>query len=246
MWIPSWLGETYSRLYLELGCELFTFKEALSLLGVDENRLSVAFSRLHKHRVLLVFKAGKPRLYRLIDPRGLILLASGFISNIDKIAQERYVKVLCDCAYLLSRSLKLTSLVLYGTVARGTAGESSDIDLLVVSNDFSGSIGRRIGMLMGVEEKLGDELDWLRKHGVYTGFSFLPLREEEAVRKPLLFLDMTEDAIILYDKDRFMEKVLTELRAELLKLGAKRIFIDKENWYWDLKPGYRFGEEIMV
>jgi len=62
----------------------------------------------------------------------------------------------------------------------------------------------------------------------------------------LLFLDMTEDAVILYDKDRFLERVLTEFKAELLRLGAKRVFVDKENWYWDLKPGYRFGEKIMV
>lgn len=246
MWIPAWLGGVYTRLFLGFECELFTFKDALELLQMGENRLSVAFSRLHKKRVLLVFDEGRPRRYRLLDPEGFILLASEMIKNLDKVAQERYVKVLCDAFQIFSRSLRLTSLAVYGSVALGTARNNSDIDLLIVSNDFSGSIGRRIGLLFQLEKKLGDELAWLRRHGIYTSLSFYPLTEEEVSRKPLLFLDMTEDAVILYDKDRFLERVLTEFKAELLRLGAKRVFIDKEKWYWDLRPDYRFGEEIMV
>ncbi|MEM2087375.1 MAG: nucleotidyltransferase domain-containing protein [Thermoproteota archaeon] len=246
MWIPAWLGEVYSRLFLRFESELFTFKDALDFLKIGENRLSVAFSRLHKNRVLLVFDGGRPRRYRLIDPRSFILLASGAVRNLHMVPQERYVKVLCDAFQVLSRSLRLTSLAVYGSVARGTAKENSDIDLLIVSNGFSGSIGRRIDMLYRLEEKLENELAWLRRHGVYTSFSFYPLTEEEASRKPLLFLDMTEDAVILYDEDQFLERVLTEFKAELLRLGAKRVFIDKENWYWDLKPDYRFGEEIVI
>lgn len=240
------MGEIYSRLFLRFENELFTFNEARVFLNTDENKLSVAFSRLHKHRILLVFNDKRPRLYRLMDPRGLVLLASGLIKNLDKISQERYVKVLCDAFHLLSHSLRITSMALYGTVARGTARDNSDIDMLVISNDFSGSIGRRIDLLLQVEKGLEDELSWLRRHGIYTGFSFYPLTEEEASRKPLLFLDMTEDAIILYDKDRFLERVLTELKAELLRIGARRIFVGEEKWYWDLKPDYRFEEEIIL
>jgi predicted nucleotidyltransferase len=246
MWIPTWLGEIYAGLFLKFENELFTFSEAREFLKIDENKLSVAFTKLHKHRILMIFNDKRPRLYRLIDPRGLILLASGLIENLSKVLQERYVKVLCDAFYILSHSLRITSLALYGTVARGTARENSDIDMLIVSNDFSGSVGRRVDLLLQVEKGLEDELSWLRRHRIYTGFSFYPLTEEEASRKPLLFLDMTEDAIIFYDKDRFLEKVLTELKAELLRIGARRVFIGDEKWYWDLKPGYRFEEEITL
>lgn len=245
MWIATWLGEIYSRLFLKFENELFTFREALDFLKMDENKLSVAFSKLHENRILLVFHKKRPRQYRLINPRNFILLASGTIKNLHNIPQERYVKALCDAFYVISRYLSLTSLAVYGSVARGTARENSDIDLLIVSNSFSGSIGKRIDALYRLEEKL-EELTWLRKHGIYTGFSFYPLTEEEASRKPLLFIDIIEDAVILYDKDQFLEKVLTEFKAELLKLGAKRVFVDKDNWYWDLKPDYKFGEEIMI
>jgi len=246
LWLPAWLGEVYARLFLAFQAELFTYRDALELLKIDENKLSVALSRLHKERVLLVFDRGRPRRYRLLDPRGFILLASGAIRNLDRIPQERYVKALCDAFHVLSRSLRLTSLAVYGSVARGTAGEVSDIDLLVVSNDFSGSMGRRLEGLCRLEGELEDELAWLRRHGVHASFSFYPLTEGEASRRPLLLLDMVEDAVILYDRDRFLEGVLTELKARLLKLGARRVFIDEGSWYWDLKPGYRFGEEIDI
>jgi len=146
----------------------------------------------------------------------------------------------------MSKSFSLSSLAVYGTVARGVARKDSDIDFLIVSNDFVGSLGSRAERLFKVEELLGSELAWLRKKGIYTSLSFYPLREEEAEKVPLLFLDLTEEAVILYDKNRFLERILTDFKAKLLKLGAKRTFINKEKWYWDLKPDYKFGEEIPI
>lgn len=246
MWIPSWLGEPYSKLYTRFKSELFTFQEAKGFLSFNENKLAVAFSKLHSHRILLIFKAGRPRLYRLLDPQSFILLASGAIQNLNNIVQERYVKLLCDAFRFTSKLFDLSSLAVYGSVARGVAKGNSDVDVLMVSNGFVGSLGSRIEGLYKFEEGLKDELAWLRKHDVYTSLSFYPLREEETERVPLLFLDLTEDAVILYDKNRFLERILTCLKARLLKLGARRIFINKENWYWDLKPDYKFGEAIPL
>ena len=239
------MGEVYSRLYTRFEGELFTFRGARDFLSFDENKLAVAFSKLHSCRILLVFE-GRPRSYRLLDPQNFILLASNTIQNLDKITQERYVKLLCDAFRLTFKSFDLSSFAVYGTVARGVAKKNSDVDILIVSDDFVGSLGSRIEGLLRVEERLREELAWLRKRDVYTSLSFYPLREEEAERIPLLFLDLTEEAVILYDKNRFLERVLTDFKAKLLRLGAKRVFIDKENWYWDLKPDYKFGEEIPL
>lgn len=240
------MGELYSKLFLRYDSGLFTFRDAEEYLQIDKNKLLVAFSRLHKARILLIFDRKRPRLYRLIDPRGFIILASGLIKNVDKIKQERYIKLLCDALYALNRSLNLTSVALYGSVARGDAKENSDIDILVISNDFHGSIGKRIEVLFGIEKEVRDELKWLRDRKIHTNFSFYPLREEEALRKPLLFLDMIEDAIILYDKDRFLEAVLAELRTEVLRLGARRVYMERDKWYWDLKPYHKLREELVV
>jgi hypothetical protein len=246
MWFPAWLGEIYAKLFSEFGVELFTFREAMKLLNSNENKLAVAFSRLHSSRVLLIFEGKRPRLYRLLDPENFILLASEVVQNLRKIAQERYVKLLCDCFRSVREMFELSSFAVYGSVARGVAERHSDIDVLVISNDFSGSIGSRIDQLCKAEDKLKDELSWLRRHDIYTSLSFYPLREDEAKKTPLLFLDLTEEAIVIYDKNNFLKNVLTELKAKLSRLGGRRIFIDEKRWYWNLKPDYRFGEEIAI
>jgi hypothetical protein len=63
------------------------------------------------------------------------------------------------------------------------------------------------------------------------------LTAEEAREIPPLFLDLTEDAVILYDKDNFLKVLLTKLKAKLQEIGATRIWIGSK-WYWKLKHGY--------
>jgi predicted nucleotidyltransferase len=246
MWFSRWLGECYSRLYVRFGQELFTFSEARDFLSFDENRLSVAFSRLHSKRVLLVFDRGRPRLYRLLNPENFLFLASGAVKNVDKIASERYLKLILDCLRVLLKTVDLESFAVYGSVARGSASQCSDVDILLVSDSLEGSLASRVEKLCQVEGMLEEELKWLRKHSVYASLSFYPFRRNEARRLPLLFLDLTEEAAILYDENSFLEATLLELKRKLLKQGAKRVMVDKKHWYWDLKPDYRLGEKVEV
>jgi len=246
MWVPKWLGECYSRLFAHFGQELFTFQQAKELLSVSETNLAVAFSKLHSKRILLIFNCGKPRLYRLLDPENFVLLASETIKNLDKIPQERYLRLICDCFRQISEMLNVEAFAVYGSVARGSATANSDVDILLISEDLSGSLGSRIKKLYDIEATLQEELGWLRRHNIHTGLSFYPLRKNEAQRLPNLFLDLTEEAVILQDKNRFLESTLLELKMKLLKMGAKRVFIDKQQWYWDLKPDYEFGEKVAI
>lgn len=231
---------------MRFGQELFTFSEAGQFLSFDENRLSVAFSRLHSRRVLLVFDRGRPRLYRLLDPENFLFLASGVVKNVDKIASERYLKLILDCLRVLLKTVDLGSFAVYGSVARGSASKCSDVDILLVSDSFEGSLGSRMEKLYHVEGMLEGELKWLREHGVYTSLSFYPLRRDEAQRLPMLFLDLTEEAAILYDENSFLEATLLNLKRRLLKQGARRVMVDEKHWYWDLKPNYRFGEKVEI
>jgi hypothetical protein len=56
---------------------------------------------------------------------------------------------------------------------------------------------------------------------------------------------MTCDAKILYDKDGFFTKVLSNLRDRLNELGSKRIFRGNA-FFWDLKPDYKPYEDIII
>ena len=246
MWIPRWLGEIYSKLFLRFETGLFTFSEAVEYLGVDAGKLAVAFSKLHSGRILTIFKRSRPRIYRLLDPSNFLLLASGKIKNVEKLKQERYLPLVLRSFRQASKTFGIRSFAIYGSVARGTAGDDSDIDILIISDDFQGSIGKRIERLLGVEYAVQEELRWLREEDIMTGISFYPLRPSEAEGLPNLFLDLTEDAVILYDEGRFLEGLLSELKAKLLKRGAVRVFLDRDRWYWDLKPDYRFGEVVEI
>jgi len=117
----------------------------------------------------------------------------------------------------------------------------------MISDDFHGSLGNRIERLMGVEDAVQHEVKWLRENGIRTGLSFYPLNSPGGPRGlPYLFLDLTEDAVILHDEGRRLEGLLMELGAKLIKRGAVRVFLDEDRWYWDLKPDYRFGEVVEI
>jgi len=112
-------------------------------------------------------------------------------------------------------------------VARGTASENSDLDLLVVSGDFKGSIGRRIELLVRtVRADVKDELRFLRSHGYNASISFYPLKPSEVEKL---------DARIVYDENEFLKGILLKLKHRLAEMGARRVRT-KKGWYWDLKP----------
>jgi hypothetical protein len=81
----------------------------------------------------------------------------------------------------------------------------------------------------------------LQAEGVSTYISVVIKSPEEAQMGSPLFLDMTEDARILFDEEGFFAAVLERLRKRLKELGARRVW--KGNvWYWELKPDYKPGD----
>jgi len=142
----------------------------------------------------------------------------------------------------------LLSVVLFGSVSRGKAGEGSDIDLLVVSEGFSGSLGSRLELFNEIEKDLlsSESRTKLRQLKMGTLISPVPLTPEEVKRNPPILLDMITDGRILYDKNDFIRDHLTELGKKLRSLGAKRVQLPSGSWYWDLKPDYKFGEVVEI
>jgi len=154
------------------------------------------------------------------------------------------VRVLLD-RLLQVMGCRLVSLAVYGSVARGTPRRDSDLDLLVVAKDLPKSISQRIRIFEQAEDMIQDVLDRLLDQGYYIALSPIMLTPEEVRRIPPILLDMTEDAVIVYDKDDFLKKVLNYLREKLRELGAHRVWIGKR-WYWILKKDYKFGEVIKI
>jgi len=244
MWIPRWLGEIYSKLYYNFELSLFTFSDALNILSMPRNKLMVAFSHLHKNHILTIFERGKPRKYRLLNPLNFLLLSSGYVNPI-RIPQERYLNIIYDVFRAFRNKYNLRSFAVYGSVARGSAKAHSDIDFIVISDDFKGSIASRLDEFIEIDYKVKDEIRWLIKNGIYVSLSIYPMRSDEAKRLSLIFLDLLDEAKIIYD-DGILMKLFNELRAKLSILNAKKVMLGDGSWYWDLKPDYKSYEVIQL
>lgn len=134
---------------------------------------------------------------------------------------------------------RLVSLVVFGSVGRGTARPDSDIDLLLVVKDLP--LGRlaRMREFSTIETALEMEAE--------TRSDLSPVfktPQEIALGSPL-FLDMVEDARLLFDRADFFKGVLKGLKERLQKLGARRIW-QGSAWYWDLKPDYKPAEIFEI
>lgn len=140
---------------------------------------------------------------------------------------------------------QLVSVALFGSVARGEAGPHSDIDLFVVLEEAPRGMTRRRALLEPAREAVTPLLEPLWDRGVYTDVVEIIRTREEARRFHPVYLDMTEEAVLLYDKDGFLAGVLERLRRRLRELGARRKRLGNIR-YWDLKPDFRPGEVIEL
>jgi Nucleotidyltransferase domain. len=159
--------------------------------------------------------------------------------------QEPYKSLLEKLTKLLQEEFqdRLVSVVLYGSVARGDNRNDSDIDLLLVIEDLPKTITERVILFDRVERKLDDDIMRLMDEGYYVTFSPILKTPEEAVRFSPIYMDITEDAIILYDRNDFFRKVLEKTEKRLKELGFERVWLSEKSWYWR-KRDYKLGEVI--
>lgn len=156
-----------------------------------------------------------------------------------------YKELLNDLLSKLRNSLgeNFVSFVVYGSVARGDFRKDSDIDLLIICRELPEERLKRQELFMRIEDGL--ELEKLYKKGFYPDFSPVIKTVDEAKFLTPLYLDMVEDAIILHDTEDFFKNILDKLKGSLKKQGARKISIGKK-WYWDLKPGLKYGEVVVI
>ncbi len=235
-WLPRWAGEKFANLYSHFGRDVFSFNDVCGRLSIERGRAHVLLTVLRKSGALIDFRRTRPRLYRLFDPRSFMLVASGMVNKPPNI-QGEYVQLVYDVLRALKKSWKPSSAAVYGSVARHSATPLSDVDLLVISDRFSGSLSSRIDALLEIEHDVDvkSELSFLKSYGIHARLSFYPLTKREAERIPLLFLDMVYDAAILLD-DGFLHNLFSQMRSRLELMGAKRYMSKRGGWYWDLGP----------
>ena len=136
---------------------------------------------------------------------------------------------------------RLVSLVVFGSMGRGTARPDSDLDLLVVADDLPRGRRARLVQFETAERGLAPVLADGRRHGIVTECSPMFKSRDELQAGSPLFLDMVDDARVLYDRDGVFAGARAGWRERLARLGARRIWRGNA-WLWDLKPDYQPGD----
>jgi hypothetical protein len=194
-------------------------------------------------------RKGRKRQYRLLSPVKATLILAVQKKVSDKVRDPIYAKLLSEYVRELFDYFgdRVVSVVLYGSVARNKTHAMSDIDLLLVIEGLPPTISRYdelrnldIGRIRNEAYKL-----W-QKRGIYPHIQPYLLTPEEAKYHRPIYLDMVEDAIILYDSGDFIQRVFQRISERLRALGAKRCWLSDGSWYWILKPTIKRGEVIEI
>lgn len=136
---------------------------------------------------------------------------------------------------------RLVSVAVFGSVGRGTPSPFSDVDLLIVAEPLPRGRLARVAEFQDVEEKLEPILRELADRGIRTELSPVFKTPSEVKLGSPLFLDMVEDARLLYDRNGFLSSYLAQLKRKLRESGARRLPY-RGSWYWDLHP--RSSQEV--
>lgn len=118
---------------------------------------------------------------------------------------------------------RLVSIVVFGSTAKGTPGPESDVDVLVVVDPLPTGRLNRVTEFGAIEDRLDGVLRSMKEKGIAACLSPVFKTPKEVKAGSPLFLDMTEDGRILFDRDSFMAGYLRELRERPRSLGARRV-----------------------
>jgi predicted nucleotidyltransferase len=146
-----------------------------------------------------------------------------------------------SASWITDLGSRLVSIVLFGSVARRQGRPTSDIDLVLVAHDLPRALVDRRRLFLE---------SWERVRRVralpHIQWNLIVKSPVEAQTRSPLYLDIVEEGILVFDRNRFFEVVLAGMRARMRELGSRRVFLPDGTWYWDLKPDFRFGEIVEI
>ena len=128
---------------------------------------------------------------------------------------------------------RLVSIVLFGSRARGDASESSDYDFFIIAEDLPEKLfKRKLFIRRPLKGQFKEKLSITAKTPGEMANSF-----------PSLFLDLSLDGLILYDKEGFFEHLQKKIKNIISQAGLQRRK-DREDYYWEWQRPPKGGWEI--
>jgi len=198
-----------------------------------------------KDRLYMLTEKGEIVLELLEKLNEIIEDLDFHVLNVEKIPHKIYSSLLekyCKILYEHFGS-KLVGVALFGSIARGDWNKNSDIDLLVVVENWDEKpVWERIRELIKLKKRLRETEEYKKavKEGYFPIIQHYPLSLKEATKFHRIYIDMCLDGIILYERNKFLTKLLEKVRQKLSQHGARRITVPGKGYYWilaDLKAG---------
>jgi len=244
---PPWLFRRYAELLYQTNYLPFTVGEARRVFSAGDVAPAVLLARLSKLGWLDRWERGT---YRVVHPlvcmREMVApIWRGLVRQKDRLP----ILELVVAKVFEEFGSALRSLVLFGSLARGKAKEESDIDLLLVADGLPQSYDKRLSMIRSILS-FGPIEKWRRllwkEKGVYPLVDVIPLSSEEALTTHPFYLDMTESAIIIHDREMFFARKLDDLRARLEEIGAFKSVLPSGRWFWVLAKDASAAEKLVL
>jgi len=141
---------------------------------------------------------------------------------------------------------RLISLVVFGSVARGVWKANSDIDLLLVLSNLPAGRFNQIREFEPVESLLQDRIEECRSAGWNVDLSPVFKTPAHVLHGSPLFLDMTQESLILIDRNDLVKDRLVLMQKRMEALKSKRVWHGHDAWTWILKPDFHVGEAIIL
>ncbi len=238
-WPPAWLGEAYCVLCTE-SKKILTPKDAAEVLGVTETKATLILSRLVRMGWINRLKRGQ---YRVVEPSMVfkrIAILREIERNLDRVPQREFIRPLKCFMELVVKHYgeRLVSAALFGSIARGNATPSSDIDLLLVIEGLPKKVGERQDEI----SRLKLQFYALPEHWLLPApVSPILYTPEEARDFHDIYLDMTRHVVVLLDRGDLLTQKLAELSTHLRRLKSKREELDGKP-VWVLAPALERGE----
>ena len=182
----------------------------------------------------------------MVEPKEVVEQTAMFQDievNLAKVPQREFVSPLRRFMSSVVRKYgrRLVSVALFGSVARGSAGPTSDLDVLLVIKDLLQSVAERYEEIVALLFMRAERLPW-EPSAPISPVLYTP---DEALGFHSIYLDMTRCCIVLCDSGGMLRKRLAELSNELEKLGSQRVEI-QDKPVWILKPDLKRGEVVEL
>lgn len=137
----------------------------------------------------------------------------------------------------------LLAVVLFGSVARGTAHPHSDSDWLVVLRRRASQPREDHRGCERVRKELAPLLARAAVAALQTEPQFHLRSAAEAEQGGPLFLDLCHDGIACYDPEGWAASFMARYRRRLAAQGSVRVPLG-DSWYWRLTPAVRPADEV--